>query len=126
MTSLPQTDDRKGTYFMSDMNMLIVSIAWLLGGFVNGVSGVGAAMVALPLVASVMDMQEAVPSCCLTGSIVAIYIAWVYRRGCHLASVFPMLLGCLPGVLTGVWVLKFVPGAWLQAGLGCQIGRAHV
>ena len=29
-----------------------------------------------------------------------------------------MLLGCLPGVLAGVWVLKFVPGTWLQAGLG--------
>ena len=35
-----------------------------------------------------------------------------------MASVWPMLLGCLPGVLAGVWVLKVVPGTWLQAGLG--------
>ncbi len=103
---------------MSDMGILIVAAAWFLGGFINGVSGVGAAMVALPLVTSVMDMQEAVPSSCLIGSIVAAYIAWIYRRDCHIISVWPMLLGCLPGVLTGVWVLKFVPGSWLQAGLG--------
>lgn len=45
-----------------DMTILIVSIAWFLGGFVNGVSGMGAAMVALPIVAGFMDMSEAVPS----------------------------------------------------------------
>ena len=97
-----------------DMTILIVSIAWFLGGFVNGVSGIGAAMV----VAGFMDMSEAVPSSCLVTCIVAGYVAWMYRRSCRMASVWPMLLGCLPGVLAGVWVLKFVPGTWLQAGLG--------
>ena len=101
-----------------DMTILIVSIAWFLGGFVNGVSGMGAAMVALPIVAGFMDMSEAVPSSCLVTCIVAGYVAWMYRRSCRMASVWPMLLGCLPGVLAGVWVLKFVPGTWLQAGLG--------
>ena len=65
-----------------------------------------------------MDMSEAVPSSCLVTCIVAGYVAWMYRRSCRMASVWPMLLGCLPGVLAGVWVLKFVPGTWLQAGLG--------
>ena len=101
-----------------DMTILIVSIAWFLGGFVNGVSVMGAAMVALPIVAGFMDMSEAVPSSCLVTCIVAGYVAWMYRRSCRMASVWPMLLGCLPGVLAGVWVLKFVPGTWLQAGLG--------
>ena len=75
-------------------------------------------MVALPIVAGFMDMSEAVPSSCLVTCIVAGYVAWMYRRSCRMASVWPMLLGCLPGVLAGVWVLKFVPGTWLQAGLG--------
>lgn len=58
-----------------DMTILIVSIAWFLGGFVNGVSGMGAAMVALPIVAGFMDMSEAVPSSCLVTCIVAGYVA---------------------------------------------------
>ena len=70
------------------------------------------------IVAGFMDMSEAVPSSCLVTCIVAGYVAWMYRRSCRMASVWPMLLGCLPGVLAGVWVLKFVPGTWLQAGLG--------
>lgn len=79
-----------------DMTILIVSIAWFLGGFVNGVSGMGAAMVALPIVAGFMDMSEAVPSSCLVTCIVAGYVAWMYRRSCRMASVWPMLLGLPP------------------------------
>lgn len=101
-----------------DMTIFIVSIAWFLGGFVNGVSGMGAAMVALPIVAGFMDMSVAVPSCCLVTCIVAGYVAWMYRGSCRMASVWPMLLGCLPGVLAGVCLLKWVSGAWLQTGLG--------
>ena len=69
-----------------DMTILIVSIAWFLGGFVNGVSGMGAAMVALPIVAGFMDMSEAVPSSCLVTCIVAGYVAWMYRRSCRMAA----------------------------------------
>ena len=72
-----------------DMTILIVSIAWFLGGFVNGVSGMGAAMVALPIVAGFMDMSEAVPSSCLVTCIVAGYVAaaaWLQYGQCCLAA----------------------------------------
>ena len=52
---------------MFDSSYPIVFLAWFLGGFVNGVSGMGAAMVALPIVACVLEMNAAVPSSCLAG-----------------------------------------------------------
>lgn len=103
---------------MFDSSYPIVFLAWFLGGFVNGVSGMGAAMVALPIVACVLEMNAAVPSSCLVATVVAIYVAWMYRAHCRCASVVPMFVGCIPGAFVGVYVLRVVPGVWLQAVLG--------
>ena len=50
---------------MFESSYPLVFLAWFLGGFINGVSGMGAAMVALPIVACVLEMSEAVPATCL-------------------------------------------------------------
>lgn len=106
---------------MFDSSYPLVFLAWFLGGFVNGVSGMGAAMVALPIVACVLEMSEAVPASCLVATVVAIYVAWMYRAHCRLSPLGPLLLGCVPGVAAGVYVLRVVPGLWLQAGLGAGL-----
>ncbi len=106
---------------MFDSSYPLVFLAWFLGGFVNGVSGMGAAMVALPIVACVLEMSEAVPSSCLVATVVAIYVAWMYRAHCRYAPVVPMFIGCIPGALVGVYVLRVVPGVWLQAVLGLTL-----
>lgn len=106
---------------MFDSSYPLVFIAWFLGGFVNGVSGMGAAMVALPIVACVLEMSEAVPATCLVGTVVALYVAWMYRSSCRLAPLPPLFLGCVPGVVAGVLVLRAVPGIWLQAVLGAAL-----
>ena len=81
-------------------------LAWFLGGFINGVSGMGAAMVALPIVACVLEMSEAVPATCLVAVTLAVYVAWMYRAHSRVAPIIPMLLGCIPGLIIGVCVLR--------------------
>ena len=75
-------------------------------------------MVALPIVACVLEMSEAVPATCLVAVTLAVYVAWMYRAHSRVAPIIPMLLGCIPGLIIGVCVLRVVPGIWLQAGLG--------
>ena len=99
----------------------LVFLAWFIGGFVNGVSGMGAAMVALPIMACVMDMSVAVPASCFTALVVATQVAWMYRKSCRYASLPFMLTGCVPGVVGGVLILRVVPGVWLQAFLGVAL-----
>lgn len=106
---------------MSAELYFIVSLAWFLGGFANGVSGMGAAMVALPIITSFLPMETAVPASCLVVCLVAAYVAFMYRAHCHLALTTSMLAGCVPGIVAGVLILKAVPGHWLQGGLGLML-----
>ena len=106
---------------MFESSYPLVFLAWFLGGFINGVSGMGAAMVALPIVACVLEMNEAVPATCLVAVTLAVYVAWMYRAHSRVAPIIPMLLGCIPGLITGVCVLRVVPGIWLQGGLGAAL-----
>lgn len=103
---------------MSVALYLIVSLAWFLGGFANGVSGMGAAMVALPIITSFLPMEVAVPASCLVAALVAAYVAIMYRAHCRLALTTSMLVGCVPGIAAGVLILRAVPGHWLQGVLG--------
>ena len=84
---------------MFESSYPLVFLAWFLGGFINGVSGMGAAMVALPIVACVLEMSEAVPATCLVAVTLAVYVAWMYRAHSRVAPIIPMLLGCIPGLL---------------------------
>ena len=106
---------------MFESSYPLVFLAWFLGGFINGVSGMGAAMVALPIVACVLEMSEAVPATCLVAVTLAVYVAWMYRAHSRVAPIIPMLLGCIPGLIIGVCVLRVVPGIWLQGGLGAAL-----
>ena len=78
---------------MFESSYPLVFLAWFLGGFINGVSGMGAAMVALPIVACVLEMSEAVPATCLVAVTLAVYVAWMYRAHSRVAPIIPMLLG---------------------------------
>ena len=84
-------------------------------------------MVALPIVACVLEMSEAVPATCLVAVTLAVYVAWMYRAHSRVAPIIPMLLGCIPGLIIGVCVLRVVPGIWLQGGLGAaSVSYTHL
>ena len=70
---------------MFESSSPLVFLAWFLGGFINGVSGMGAAMVALPIVACVLEMSEAVPATCLVAVTLAIYV--VHDKKHHIRDV---------------------------------------
>ncbi len=52
------------------MNELLCIVAWFLAGLVNGISGMGAAMVALPFLTVFMTPQEFVPISCIVVTVI--------------------------------------------------------
>ena len=50
---------------MPEATDLFVFFAWILGGFVSGVSGIGGAMVAFPLLALVIPIHQLIALTCI-------------------------------------------------------------
>ncbi len=98
--------------------LIVVFVAWFLGGFVNGIAGLGAAMVAMPIVSCVMDVRLAILSSCIGGTAVSIFIAYMYREHCIYRVIRSMGLGCIPGAVLGTLILRIAPAHWLQFTLG--------
>ncbi len=93
---------------------VIFFLAWFAAGFVNGVSGMGAAMVAVPIVASFMPSAVLTPTACIIVTGVSIHMAWNFRKGCRLSSLKTLLIGAIPGSLAGLAILLFIPTRFIQ------------
>ena len=100
---------------------LVTVSGWLLGGFVNGIVGFGAALVAMPIVASGLDMPLAVSTCGLVVLSLNVQMAWNYRRDLDSCGIRALFLGGLPGAVCGVLILKNVPESGLKFGLGALL-----
>jgi uncharacterized membrane protein YfcA len=100
---------------------LITMFGWLLGGFVNGIVGFGAALVAMPIVASGLDMPLAVSTCGLVVLSLNLQMAWNYRSELDSSGIKAVILGGIPGAFCGLLILKNIPESGLKIGLGALL-----
>ncbi|MDO5537118.1 MAG: sulfite exporter TauE/SafE family protein [Desulfovibrionaceae bacterium] len=103
---------------IEDYSFWLFAFAWFLAGFVNSVGGMGAAMVALPIVAGAMHAQTLVPATCLCVAIISAAMSWVYWRSTRWQSLKAMIAGALPGSLAGLGILLILPTSVLQLAAG--------
>ncbi len=96
-------------------------LIFLLAGFTQGVSGFGSALIAMPLLTIFLTIKTAVPLCVLNSLIITICLSLQLRRHINWRRIFPLLAGCLPGIVFGLLVLKHVPNIILQISLGLLI-----
>lgn len=91
---------------------------WLFGGFVNGITGFGAAMAAMPFVLVGMDVRTAVPACSLLVLVAGLEQGWRYRGFTDWSRVMPLVYGAVPGAFAGALALRFLPPDYLKCALG--------
>lgn len=106
--------------------LLVTLTGWFLGGFINGIVGFGAALVALPIVALGLDMRQAVPTCGLMVLALNVQMAWSYRNRLNPSGIGALFLGGLPGAVCGALVLRHFPEDWLKGGLGVLLAAYAV
>ena len=103
---------------MPEATDLFVFFAWILGGFVSGVSGIGGAMVAFPLLALVIPVHQLIALTCIINVVMDGCLAGMHFRHCRLSSLWPMLAGSVPGSFAGLYILQICSGAVLQGAVG--------
>ena len=72
---------------------LYVFGVWLAGGFISGVSGIGGAMAAFPVLALFIPVHELIPLTCVLNVIMDGCLAVMHYRHCRGDALWPMLGG---------------------------------
>lgn len=91
---------------------------WLVAGFINGIAGFGAAMIALPIITPVMDFSVIVPSTVLIVLTLNCQVGWTFRNYIEYRYIKEIFWGAIPGVIASVIVLEYIPENVLKAAMG--------
>ena len=100
------------------IELLLVACGWAVGGFVNGVAGFGAAMIAMPLIAPFLDLSLAVPSCTMVVLTLNCQVGWTFRKYIEWHYVKNIAMGAIPGVILSIIVLQYVSEDVLKVSMG--------
>jgi len=103
------------------VELSIIMLAWFAGGFVNGIAGFGAAMIAMPLLTPYVDLSVAVPSCTMIVLCLNFQVGWTFRRFIEWHYLKGIVYGAIPGAILSVFVLEYIPEHQLKGGMGIFI-----
>lgn len=99
-------------------DLFFFAAAWCLAGFVNNIVGLGAAMVAMPIVVHFMPLSLAVPSSTLIVLVLNIQLAWNYRQNIRWDHLRYILFGGIAGSAAGIYLISSLPSSVLKLAMG--------
>ncbi len=97
-----------------ELNDYIFWITWFVAGFVTGISGMGGAMVAVPILVSFMPPDILFPVTCIVTTLFTAYMAWLYRKDSQAQIVKRLFIGAVPGAVAGLALLLYVKAQYIQ------------
>ncbi|GFK95717.1 hypothetical protein NNJEOMEG_03585 [Fundidesulfovibrio magnetotacticus] len=95
--------------------------AAVLAGFIQGFSGFGSVLVALPVLLAVLDLREAVPLVSLLALSINVVMATKLRGHIQFRSMRLLFASSLPGMAVGGWILEGAPDSLIKGLLGGAI-----
>jgi len=95
----------------------IVSIV-LAAAFLQGLTGFGFGLIALPLLGFFLDIRTSVPLMVLLAEIISIYLSFHLRKDINLQCTFTLLGASLVGIPLGVYALMQIPSQGLSVSVG--------
>lgn len=100
---------------------LIFFIAWFFAALVNNIAGFGAAMIAMPLIASSVPLSIAVPSSTLIVLVLNLQVGWNYRQYIQWQALRYLAAGAIAGTAVGLFILTTVGNATLKLAMGLTL-----
>lgn len=100
------------------LEFLLIFLAWFIGGFVNNLSGMGAAIIALPIMALILPVEVVIPVSCICGASIGVYLTIIYYKYAHYKMIAPLVLGSIPGTFVGLSILLWIDKGLLQIIIG--------
>ena len=98
-----------------------LGFSWVLGGFVHGVSSIGGAMVAMPMMTFTTAPREAILIACMASGVIPLALSILYRRHILRRELLWLALGAIPGVPAGVALLTTLSGPVLLVSVGALL-----
>lgn len=97
--------------------VLLCAIA-LFAGFVQGLTGFGSVIVALPLLTFFLNIKVAAPLANLISLGISAYLCLRMRRSLHWPRILPLAIASLPGIWLGAQLLQSLSAKTLEQILG--------
>lgn len=101
--------------------MIVVALIILLGTFVQASIGFGLALVAMPLLVSVLGIHIAAPLVAIVALVAEITILLRYRAAFKFADVQHLMIGAIAGIPVGVLAIRSMDGEIVNKILGTVI-----
>ncbi len=98
--------------------ILILLAAVLLGGVVQGATGIGFGLLVMSILPFVMEVTTAVPVVAILGLLACATVLLRWRNSLQLSEVLPVLLGVVVGTPLGVLFLTSADDRWVRGALG--------
>jgi uncharacterized membrane protein YfcA len=106
---------------MEAIHLLILIIGVGLGFYVQTVIGFAAALVALPIILYILNIQESVALLSIFFLIFGIILIYKNWKLIEKKTILEMLIGIIAGLLLGIYILKFGSPIILKKALGIFI-----
>lgn len=90
----------------------------LIAGFLQGLTGFGFGLIALPLLGFFIGIKTIIPLIILLALFISLTLSIQLRSSIHLKSIYALMAATIPGIPLGVYTLKHVSAADLSIGLG--------
>ncbi len=92
-----------------------------IGGLVQGLTGFGVVLVALPLMGFFIDIKIAIPLILLLGLVINFTLISQLTKHIDHKKWMALFLFSLPGIPIGIYMLKYVDSRYLELLIGCVV-----
>ncbi|MGF1489338.1 MAG: sulfite exporter TauE/SafE family protein [Prochloraceae cyanobacterium] len=89
--------------------LLVFELIVFISSFIQGITGFGAALVAMPLFSFLFEIKTVTPLVALITISVNMFLLIKLRKYYQHRQLFPLLIGAFPGILTGIIFIKYAP-----------------
>ncbi len=98
--------------------LLFTACIFILGGFLQGLTGFGAGLIAMPLLCLFIDVKTAVPLCVLNSIVITTYLMSKLKSHVDLKKILPLYISTLPGIYVGTHLLREIDSHIMSIALG--------
>lgn len=96
----------------------LAGLIFFLAGLIQGVTGFGAGLVAIPLLLLIIDVKIAVPLVMLNNVLMTSYLSFTFRSVMDWKKIYPLLVGTIPGIIIGSKCLAVIDAHLVRIFLG--------
>jgi uncharacterized protein len=107
-----------GILYIGLFFIILLCLIALLAGFIQGLSGFGSVLVALPLMVLFLDLKMAVPLVSIWGMTINTILVVQLRAHLRRRNILPLIIAAMPGIPVGVYFLKYADARFMQMLLG--------